>query len=421
MMGSITQEVVTTQAEPMHQGISTRSSTAGAFSSTVKGESLLYDEVLDLLQSQVSFTEAVLVTSMPRGGLQIAQPQQIAVPLLKNYTREFHLEDRATWLAIQRDSAVRGEECWSEYKSARFVREFLQAHGLYYVAAAPVEAPVMEGYAGALNLYRTHEQGEFTEQDLRKLEELSRQLQETIHSTRLQRKVRPCLPEGILHRPRRVRQFILDKNLRPQLEAGEFENLEPRVRAQILQHARRALEHTDTEAVSDRVPLPDSNGDMWIFRVVLHREYPALGEGPFIFFCLQPECRDWSALRSSDLQADNELARLVPAVRFMEQEFHRSPTLGEIAKTVHLSPFHFHRRFSELLGITPKHFLLNCQIEEAKRQLLAREKDLAQIATDCGFAHQSHFTSRFKQATGLTPTRWRRYASDRQQQAGSDN
>jgi AraC family transcriptional regulator len=83
---------------------------------------------------------------------------------------------------------------------------------------------------------------------------------------------------------------------------------------------------------------------------------------------------------------------------------------------VHLSPFHFHRRFAELLGLTPKHFLLECQIYEAKMQLLSKKKDLAQIATDCGFAHQSHFTSRFKQATGLTPTRWRRAAIDAQRQ-----
>jgi AraC family transcriptional regulator len=57
--------------------------------------------------------------------------------------------------------------------------------------------------------------------------------------------------------------------------------------------------------------------------------------------------------------------------------------------------------------------MLACQIHEAKAELLSGEKELAQIAKDCGFAHQSHFTSRFKQATGLTPTRWRRMAQQR--------
>ena len=97
----------------------------------------------------------------------------------------------------------------------------------------------------------------------------------------------------------------------------------------------------------------------------------------------------------------------------MEQEFHKGPTLNQIARVVHLSPFHFHRRFTELLGITPKHFLLACQIYQAKRMLVAGDRELADIAKACGFAHQSHFTSRFKQATGLTPTRWRRLAREK--------
>ena len=126
---------------------------------------------------------------------------------------------------------------------------------------------------------------------------------------------------------------------------------------------------------------------------------------------MQPTCSEWGLVRPQDVQADAEMARLIPSLKFMRTEFHTGPTLTEIARTVHLSPFHFHRRFAELLGLTPKHYLLECQITQAKQELLARKKELAQVAIDCGFAHQSHFTSRFKQATGLTPTRWRRLAS----------
>jgi AraC family transcriptional regulator len=63
--------------------------------------------------------------------------------------------------------------------------------------------------------------------------------------------------------------------------------------------------------------------------------------------------------------------------------------------------------------------MLECQIHAAKTHLLSRTKDLADIAKDCGFAHQSHFTSRFKQATGLTPTRWRRMMLDRERAMAS--
>jgi AraC family transcriptional regulator len=150
---------------------------------------------------------------------------------------------------------------------------------------------------------------------------------------------------------------------------------------------------------------------LWTFRAVTYSRYPGVRDGQVVVFCLQPTCGEWALVRPQDMAADQEVARLIPSLKFMRHEFHRGPTLTEIAKVVHLSPFHFHRRFAELLGLTPKHYLLECQITQAKRELLARKKELAQVATDCGFAHQSHFTSRFKQATGLTPTRWRRLAS----------
>ncbi len=113
----------------------------------------------------------------------------------------------------------------------------------------------------------------------------------------------------------------------------------------------------------------------------------------------------------SDFAADDEVARLIPALQFMQENFADEISLKHIARTVHLSPFHFHRRFTDLLGITPKHYLYDCQVAESKRRLAARDMDLKEIAASCGFAHQSHFTSRFKQATGLTPTQWRRLTS----------
>jgi AraC-like DNA-binding protein len=88
----------------------------------------------------------------------------------------------------------------------------------------------------------------------------------------------------------------------------------------------------------------------------------------------------------------------------------RQPSLNELAESVHLSPFHFHRRFCECTGTTPKHLLLDCQIELAQKELRSGVASMQQIAAACGFSHQSHFTSRFKQATGMTPSQWQKHA-----------
>jgi AraC-like DNA-binding protein len=258
------------------------------------------------------------------------------------------------------------------------------------------------------------EQGEFSDSELDRLATIARQLDEVLAATRADRLADGCDEAPWSHHPA-FRQFIFNGEAHPALLDPEelAASLDEHLLQQMTQHARQKLHELNGDpVVSDRLQLPDQRGDLWTFRVVTHKDYPALGGGPFVFFCLQPGRCDWSTVRASDFQADRELSRLIPALKYMQQEFHRGPTLGEISRQVHLSPFHFHRQFTELLGLTPKHFLLECQIFEAKRQLVAREKNLARIAKECGFAHQSHFTSRFKQATGLTPTRWRRLAGE---------
>ena len=127
---------------------------------------------------------------------------------------------------------------------------------------------------------------------------------------------------------------------------------------------------------------------------------------------LQPTVEEWTKIRAEDMPADREFGRFLPALKFIHDQSGNSPSLSNIARSVHLSQFHFHRKFAELIGMTPKQYLLECQIARAQSLLAAGGMELSKVAEQCGFAHQSHFTSRFKQATGLTPTRWRRMVSE---------
>jgi AraC-like DNA-binding protein len=397
----------------MSKSHSVREATDLKSSSSPRRETTGYDRLCDEVSRKLSCT-AVVTTSLPRGGLQIAEPQGVSESLVKNYTREFQSYDRAAWRTIVSPKAVRGTDLWpaAEYNTDRFITEFLRPHGFEYVAAAPLESPLLPGYPGVLEVFRTADQGDFTADDLQQLADMARDADAAVAQQRSTRITGRGIPAGVARQSVPYRQFILNEQLQTQFDRKHVSVLDDRLRQQMFDHARHQFQNAK-DSTNDRVALPDSNGDLWIFRVIIHRSFPALGNGPFAFFFLQPECDEWSALRSSDFLADAELSRLIPALRFMETEFNKGPTLNQIAKIVHLSPFHFHRRFTELLGITPKHFLLSCQIDQAKRMLVAGDRELADIAKECGFAHQSHFTSRFKQATGLTPTRWRRLAREK--------
>jgi AraC-like DNA-binding protein len=371
------------------------------------GESYSFREFVDGLIRDIPAAEVLLSTTLPRGGLQIVQPQKINESFIKAYVREWHTQDIASWQAIGS-----GEPVASEASSA-FSQEFLTLFGYRYSASALVQEPVLAGYVGVLTLLRTNEQGPFTPHELTKLQQHAARLSAGLKDAKTTRSViqGAFIAES---QPWNIRQFVLDEHGKSLIFDDVFNRLDENIRHQMVREATvRSQKHQGQIPVTDRLTLPDSRADHWVVNSTTFTKYPALGAGPVTFFSLLPSCTDWAMVRATDFQADAEMARLVPSMKFMLQEYHRGPTLTEIAKTVHLSPFHFHRRFSELFGLTPKHFLLECQINDAKGELLSGEKELSKIASDCGFAHQSHFTSRFKQATGLTPTRWRRMANTR--------
>ncbi|MEP6699900.1 MAG: AraC family transcriptional regulator, partial [Bacteroidota bacterium] len=59
--------------------------------------------------------------------------------------------------------------------------------------------------------------------------------------------------------------------------------------------------------------------------------------------------------------------KIESAIKYIRENFKQQPDLNEVAKQVHLSPFHFQRMFKEWAGISPKKFLQFISIEHAKK------------------------------------------------------
>ena len=79
-----------------------------------------------------------------------------------------------------------------------------------------------------------------------------------------------------------------------------------------------------------------------------------------------------------------------------------------LARLVGLSVSHFSRAFKGTLGYSPHVFVLCRRVERAKGLMLNSNAQLAQIATECGFADQAHLSRVFLQFTGASPASWRR-------------
>lgn len=93
---------------------------------------------------------------------------------------------------------------------------------------------------------------------------------------------------------------------------------------------------------------------------------------------------------------------------FLDTNLDSTIRLQDLANLVGLSVFHFAREFKALTDQTPMRYLLERRIEFAKRRMLEKPRmPLAVIAFECGFSSQSHFTTNFRQVTGMTPAAWR--------------
>jgi AraC family transcriptional regulator len=99
--------------------------------------------------------------------------------------------------------------------------------------------------------------------------------------------------------------------------------------------------------------------------------------------------------------------RLRRAFDFIDAHLADPVRLGDIAASVGLTRMHFAAQFRCSTGYTPHTYLLRRRVEHAQRLLQRSEKTLLDVALDCGFRSQAHFTTVFRRLVGDTPNRWR--------------
>jgi AraC family transcriptional regulator len=92
---------------------------------------------------------------------------------------------------------------------------------------------------------------------------------------------------------------------------------------------------------------------------------------------------------------------------YIQAHLHQKILLAELASCIHVSVPHFEKMFRAALGCPPYRYVLRQRIERAKLLLRATKLRLVEIAMQCGFASQSHFTSRFTKFVGLSPAPFR--------------
>lgn len=99
-------------------------------------------------------------------------------------------------------------------------------------------------------------------------------------------------------------------------------------------------------------------------------------------------------------QADAVIARTLLDIRTTNG----SLTVDELSRRSQVHRRHLARKFSTLIGLSPKQYSRTVRIQSALRRMLFDEvNDLTGLAYESSFFDQAHFIKDFKAFTGLTP------------------
>jgi AraC-like DNA-binding protein len=99
--------------------------------------------------------------------------------------------------------------------------------------------------------------------------------------------------------------------------------------------------------------------------------------------------------------------RAVEAALWIDAHSHRPIALEDAAAEAGISPFHFLRLFSAVLGVTPHQYLVRSRLRHAARLLADAGPSITDIAYDVGFGDLSNFVRTFHRAAGVSPQKFR--------------
>lgn len=102
-------------------------------------------------------------------------------------------------------------------------------------------------------------------------------------------------------------------------------------------------------------------------------------------------------------QKEYDYRRIAEAIEYIQANFRAQPALGDLARHIHLSPYHFQRLFTEWAGVSPKKFLQYISVEHAKQVLKDGQSTLFDAAYRTGLSGTGRLHDLFISMEGMTP------------------
>ena len=100
--------------------------------------------------------------------------------------------------------------------------------------------------------------------------------------------------------------------------------------------------------------------------------------------------------------------KLLQAIKYIDAHYKENITLDELAKHVAYSRCYFSSIFKKCMGMSIWDYICIKRIEEALTLIKTTDKNITDIAFECGFNNPVNFNKLFKKYTNVTPSYFRK-------------
>lgn len=117
-------------------------------------------------------------------------------------------------------------------------------------------------------------------------------------------------------------------------------------------------------------------------------------------------------LKKGYFSNEEQLKITINTKRHIDTHFDQELNLEELAQLQQVSKFHLIRMFKKYYGLTPRQYLIDKRIENA-RKILRSGKSVSDACYSVGYDSVHSFSTLFKAKSGMSPSDYRRATFDK--------
>ena len=119
-------------------------------------------------------------------------------------------------------------------------------------------------------------------------------------------------------------------------------------------------------------------------------------------------CKSNSLVNKNQNHDSTSIGRIRRMLSFIDAHYTEPIQLQQIAESAFISGRECLRLFQNIIGTSPKQYIIQLRLRKAKKMLSETTISIAELCGQCGFQSQSYFTQMFRKQFGTSPAKYRK-------------